>query len=120
VQDNIDAWKGKGELKIIEAHDINQKDNMFYEIISKKPIGTRSCWDGCCGFDDIYFYNIQFYEYEKHPLSIKCDEILNTNGEIEFSFLMRHFLEWEVETVEELQFKKQILQSMRFKKYDLK
>lgn len=119
VQNRIDVWHDKGELKIKRGNDIYRKSDMIYDIITKEYVGKEKCLDGCCSFDDVDMYQISYYEYQKHPLSIRCDELLNAGDEIGFSYVIRQLVEFDSDDQQELQFQKQILQSMNFQRQNL-
>jgi hypothetical protein len=53
---------------------------------------------------------------EKHPLSIKCNDIMNVDNEIAFSYLLRQIVEWDTDNINELKFQKGILNTMIFTK----
>lgn len=95
IQDELDIWYGKGDLKYCRAAEIHPMNGKKLQVVSKEPAGRGEIFGYCpAAREEVDMYNYQFYEYIPHPLSRLCDSILRDEDMFELSKHIRFLINW--------------------------
>lgn len=125
IQEQIDLWNGKGNLKRESRANLSVYDdyslvNKKVEIVSKIYIGEKEVYYDCCSVrDTIDMYFFEYYAYVPHPLSKLCDNIINNYKAIELSNHVRELIEWNSYDLKEKKFVAELLSCFKFTKLNM-
>lgn len=117
IQDELDTWYGKGDLKSCRAAEIYPMNGKKLQVVSKEAVGRGERFSFCpAAREEVDMYNYQFYEYIPHPLSRLCDAILKDEDMVELSKHIRFLINWSGENREESEFAGRLLGCVSFEK----
>lgn len=105
IQNELDLWYGKGNLKESVADDLKSMNGMKLDIVSKENVGDEK-------------FLFKYYEFIAHPLSRLCDWIMKSNDPLEFSKYLRHLIEWP-ESSNVIDYVKRLLGCFSFEKLSI-
>lgn len=119
IQEKIDEWNGKGELKETKAASLMEyaEYGKKIEVVSRKDAGKGDVFYYCCpAVETVDMYNYKFYQYTPHPLSKLCESLLKDYKSLDFSKHIAQLLNWSSDNEVEMQFASQLINSFKFKR----